>query len=479
MTTTDYVLLVEWAVRLGMAAVVISRKRSLYPALSWLVVVAFVPFVGAAAYLLVGELRLGRRKSQAHLATRKNAGLWNAVQGRIRHVLQPPIPERLRSIAVLGEGQGGSPPLGGNDLLLLSDAGEVADRLITEIDASRRHCHLCYFIIQVDDVAGRVGDALLRARARGVKCRVLADAVGSKTFLRGPLARRLVAYGVHVAAALPVHPLRAAVWRMDLRNHRKLAVIDGLIAFTGSHNLCGPIYPRKAKYGAWVDATVRVIGPAVHFLQEVFLEDWLFTTGELCDADEHFAATEVSSGPNFALQVLPSGPDSPESPLVDVIAQALRLAQSRATFTTPYFVPDDETVSALRSAALRGVEVNVVVPRKSDHGIAQAAGRSHYGYLMEMGVRIHEYEGGLIHSKTLTVDEDFAMIGTGNLDVRSFLLNFELSLLVYDPEFTARLHFLQSSYIEKSTRLTPAQWKSRGALKSLGDNVAKLLTPLL
>jgi cardiolipin synthase len=303
--------------------------------------------------------------------------------------------------------------------------------------------------------------------------------VGSREFLRGPLCAELRAAGVEVAAALPVSLLRAAAARVDLRNHRKLAVLDGRVAYTGSHNVSMPIYPRKARYGAWVDATVRLEGPSVHDLQEVFLEDWHFATEKLPADDRLMPLIEGVPPANVPIQVLPTGPENRESPLADVLLQALRAARERVVLTTPYFVPDEAFVATLRSAAMRGVQVSIVVPKHSDHALAQAAGRSQYGYLLEAGVKVFEHTAGLLHSKTLTVDGQMAVIGSANLDVRSFLLNFELCVLVYDPDFASQLHFLQASYVDASEALTIGAWKARGRGRVLWDNTAKLMGPLL
>ena len=177
--------------------------------------------------------------------------------------------------------------------------------------------------------------------------------------------------------------------------------------------------------------------------------------------------------------LLPTAPTMERPPLLDVILQTLQLARERVVLTTPYFVPDDSMLQAMRAAALRGVEVVLVVPKRGDHGLTQAAGRSHYGFLLEAGVRILEYPGALLHAKTLTMDRELAILGSANLDVRSFSLNFELALLVYDTDFASQLHYLQAEYLEKAEPLLIERWQSRGLLRKAGDNLARLVTPLL
>ena len=330
-----------------------------------------------------------------------------------------------------------------------------------------------------DDAIGRaVADALIRAQTRGVACRVALDAAGSRVFLRSHTAQRLRDAGVDVLPLMPVSALRAAVARLDLRNHRKLVVVDGRIGYTGGHNLTTPTYPGRERFGDWIDVSVRMTGPLVNELQEIFLHDLAFTGRELAPEEEFFPSGVAMNGRMIA-SLLPTGPTVAEQPLVDVITQAIGMSRERVVLTTPYFVPHESVLAALRTAALRGVEVVLIVPRRSDHGVTQAAGRSQYGYLLEAGVEIHEFGGGLLHAKTLTVDREICSISTANLDLRSFELNFELALLVFDSDFASEVHFLQSDYIERSERISLATWRARPFVRRLADNAAKLVAPLL
>lgn len=476
-----WLFIAEWAVRLVMFVVIVTRKRSANAALAWLAVVAFVPFLGAAAYFLFGEVRLGRRRSQQYLH------LGEAVKGspelRRQFTEQPPgeVPDHYRILANLAGSVGAREPRAGNRLELMDDPRELFTRMVEGIDGAEHHVHLLFYIAddyRDDPITRAVAEALIRARERGVACRLLLDAAGSRRFLRGGLAERLRAAGVEVVAALPVNPLRAMVARLDLRNHRKLTVVDGRVGYLGSHNLTDPVYPGKEAYGDWMDASVRIEGPVVYDLQEVFLHDWAFSARPLLLDAAFFPPMDVADD-GVTASLLPTAPSTDRTPLLDVILQTLQLARERVVLTTPYFVPDDSMLAAMRSAALRGVEVILVVPKKSDHGLAAAAGRSHYGFLLRNGVRIMEYPGALLHAKTLTVDREFAILGSANLDVRSFSLNFELALLVYDTDFASQLHYLQTEYLAKAEPITLGAWRRRGPVRKVADNVARLVTPLL
>lgn len=470
--------LVEWAVRLTMFVVIVLRKRAPQVALAWLAVVAFLPFIGTLLYLLMGEIRLGRRRSVRYAAFEDALRESPQLRQQLRQVYQPRLEEPYSSLATLVERVGGSPAYSGNGIELIAGSMDFARRIAADVDAARHHCHLLFYIANDDDAARLVADAMMRAEQRSVECRLLLDAAGSRVFLKSRTADRLRDAGVEVVPLMPVNALRAAVARVDLRNHRKLVVIDGHIGYLGSHNLSTPAYPGKARYGDWIDASVRLRGPVVHQLQTVFLHDWAFNTGRPLPEEVYYPPHDQMEG-DMVASLLATGPGSLATPLVDVMTQAVRMAQRRCVLTTPYFVPDEEVLASMRSAALRGVEVVLVVPRRSDHGVTAAAGRSHYGHLLEVGVQIHEYEGGLLHAKTLTTDNELGMIGSANLDVRSFELNFELALLIFDSDFASQLHFLQSGYIAGSRPLTHAAWRARGAHRVLADNVAKLITPLL
>jgi cardiolipin synthase A/B len=476
-----WLFVAEWAVRLVMFVVIVSRKRSAAPALAWLAVVAFVPFLGAVAYLFLGEVRLGRRRTQKYQrlvdAVSESAELRRQFGQSGHAVLRGPH----RLIDNLARAVGAWEPRPSNRIQLLQAPEELFARLAADIDTARHHCHLLYYIAddwQNDPVTAEVADALMGASRRGVECRMLLDAAGSRRFLRGETCRRLREAGVAVVDMLPVNAIRALAARIDVRNHRKLAVVDGRIGYLGSHNLTDARYPGKAAFGDWVDVSVRIEGPVVYDIQEVFLEDWAFSSGPLHWDDSFFPPVDVAED-GMTASLLPTAPTTEGSGLLDVIVQALQLARDRCVLTTPYFVPNDALLAAMRSAALRGVQVLLVVPQRGDSALAQAAGRSHYGSLLQSGVEIWEYRGALLHAKTLTVDRNFAIVGSANLDARSFTLNFELALLVYDTDFASQLHYLQAEFLERATSVTPDGWAARSRVRVLGDDVARLITPLL
>jgi cardiolipin synthase A/B len=476
-----WLFVAEWAVRLVMFVVIVTRKRSAAPALAWLAVVAFLPFLGALAYLLLGEVRLGRHRTDEYQRLIDTVSTSPALRRQFTTHGHAVLRGPYRLIDNLARAVGAREPRPGNRLELVEDPTDLFARLAADIDDADHHCHLLYYIAddwRDDPVTAAVASALMRAATRGVECRVLLDAAGSRRFLRGDTCRRLRVAGVSVVELLPVNAVRALAARIDVRNHRKLAVVDGRVGYVGSHNLTDPVYPGKEAFGDWLDISVRVQGPVVYDLQEVFLKDWAFSVGRLSADPMLFPPIDLSPD-GVTASLLPTAPTMERSGLLDVIVQTLQLARERCVLTTPYFVPDDAILSAMRAAALRGVEVVLVVPKRGDNAVSQAAGRSHFGFLLDAGVQIWQYPGALLHAKTLTMDREFAILGSANLDARSFTLNFELALLVYDTDFASQLHYLQAEYLERAERVTKRSWAQRGPLRVLGDDVARLITPLL
>lgn len=469
--TLNWFFVTELILRLVMVGVVVRRQRSAPVALAWLAVIAFVPVVGVVAYFFVGENRLGQKRAAAYAEAMKAEPALAETSP-----LPPGLADGVAPVARLADGLGAFPASAGNAVELVSGAEEYADRLVHEISRARERCHLLYYIVHDDEVGQRMAAALEDAVDRGVTCRLLADAVGSKLFFRGKLSKRLAKAGVQVVPLLPVGPLRALAARMDLRNHRKIAVFDGQVALSGSHNVSRASYLGQEAYGPWVDLSVRLEGPAVADLEEIFLWDLAFNT-------DHPFPSQPPPRPDRAgdsvVAVLPSDPVRPDSPFGEVLQQALRGARREVVVTTPYFVPGDALVETLRSAALRGVRVVLIVPRRSNHPIAQAAGRSHYEYLMSAGVEIFEHGEGLLHVKSLSTDGELAIVGSANLDVRSFLLNFETEVLVFDPQVARELRRLQEEFLSASTSVEPGYRRSQGRFRAFGDDLARLLTPLL
>jgi cardiolipin synthase len=471
-------LLVEFAARLTLIAVIIVRSRGT-PAvrLAWVVLLLAVPGVGVVAYLLVGEARLGRRRAKRYRGSARHLELRHVEYASGGSPIKADIPTEYRQIAYLAESVGGNIPQGGHALRLYGDTDLFIQALVEDINAAQAHCHLLFYIFLTDHSSVRVADALIDAARRSVACRLLVDGVGSKRFLRSDLRRRLEAGGVQVVAALPANLARALLARIDLRNHRKIAVIDGVIGYSGSHNIADAEFAIKPEYAPWVDTMLRIEGPAVRDLQVLFVQDWYLDTN---DPHRDLLGIRPHHTPDGdTIQVMGTGPASHNEALVQMIQVTFHSAAEELILTTPYFVPDEATLSALTTAALRGVEVSLVVPARNDSPLVAAASRGYYQKLLDAGVTIHEYRHGLLHAKTITIDRRLAVITTANLDRRSFDLNFEVSTIVYDTDFASQVRLMQKTYIDGSTIVDPTAWAKRGWPRKLLENGLGMVSPLL
>lgn len=464
----------EWAIRLVMTPIVI-RKRRPAGALAWLAFIYFIPWIGFIFYLLIGRRALGRRRSARYDEARRWAQTPVRLALQDPHITHPVVAPELDDLVTLCKRLSGLPIVGGNEVRFITDSDRFIDDLIDDIDRAEHHVHMLFYIYKDDQTGRRVADALRRAAGRGVACRLLADSVGSKSFFR-TLRSSLQAAGVQTVEALPAGILRRQLRRIDLRNHRKVAIIDGRIGYTGSQNIVNADYGHK-RVGAWRDMMMRIVGPAALGLQYVFYDDWCAEMRAAPDAPHDFPTPDTPG--EVAIQIIPSGPNEPTDVFRNVTIAAINEAQNRVILTTPYFVPDEPLVLALQLTVLRGVRVDLVIPQRSDHPLVGAAAESHYTTLLKSGVNVHLHQRGLLHSKTLSVDDAFALVGSGNLDCRSFFLNFELSLLLYGREVTQRLREKQEIYIADSKRLDAEEWSDQGSLATFRRNIAALMSPLL
>ncbi len=464
----------EWVIRLTVLPIIVLRKEKPATCLAWLAIIFFEPWIGLGLYLLIGENRLGRR--QLNLRKQLRPLLSTSEHPSVEAArIVPDETDEYNVLAQLAERGGGLPVVGGNAISLMSDTDVVIDRLVGEINAARQHVHLLFYIFKDDEVGHRVAAALARAAARGVVCRVLADAVGSRRLFRhmAPSMRR---QSVRVFPVLPANLWRIPFSRLDLRNHRKLAVIDGAVAFTGSQNIVEANYGHK-RAGVWFDVMARITGPVVRQLQGIFMEDWFYASGELLEDPALFPLAHTAG--TIAIQVIPTGPDEPTELFQDLVVRSLFLARHRVVITSPYFIPNEAMLLALRLAALRGVQIDIVIPKQSDHRVANAAAAFYCDYLMRFGVRVFLFQDGMLHAKTLTIDDELGMFGSANYDIRSFSLNFELNLFVHAGAAVEEMRALQEGYLEKSLQAVPAQWPSQTRLSRLKMNLAKLFSPLM
>ncbi len=473
------ILMAHWLIVIGLSIRVIMRRPPVGVSVAWLSVIFSVPLVGAVVYLLFGEKRLGKRRAARINASLGEVAGWQKTLREQYDPLAPRIGTLEQPLFHHAERVLDFPALPGNEIELLSDFQSIFDRLRADIDAAQHTVHLCFYIWHAGGRVIEIVDALVRAARRGVQCRVLADAMGSKDFFASDLVNQLRDAGVFFTAALSTGLLRALVARTDLRNHRKIAVIDDRVAYAGSQNLVDPrFFKQTAGVGLWVDAMVRITGPAAASLDGVFRLDWSVETGSVFRPPTAPAAG-LSAPAGAMIQIVPSGPDLHPEAIHQLLLTAIYAARQELVMTTPYFVPDESILTALLSAALRGVKVALIVPARNDSALVRYASVAPFDDLMSAGVRIHLFNGGLLHTKSMTIDGTMSVFGSVNLDMRSLWLNFEISLLVYDRDFAGRLRALQNSYLRDADRLDLDTWRRRPAWRRFMENTCRMAGPLL
>jgi cardiolipin synthase len=464
---------------LAVAAVLRSRKEPM-GMLTWIFAIVTLPFVGSVLYWAMESTRIhrkaGRRRHRvAHLMSILNRrAIDRAKAPDDGHV--PDLPEDLRTVEHMGQRLAQMPATSGNAVCVYQEASATYAALEEAIRAAERHIHLEYYIWQADDTGHHFRDLLIEKARQGVECRLLLDAVGCWWLTRRFL-RPLTEAGCQVAFFMPLYPSRRRRLSLHLRNHRKIAVIDGRVAFAGSQNVGDEYLGRLKKLCPWYDTHMRVAGPAVLFLQQTFAEDWFLAHRESLTAEAYFPSPQCVG--ESIVQVLPTGPERDISPLDQLIFAAVSGANSSIRIETPYFVPGPPLRMALVHACYRGVRVQLVLPTRSNHLLVLWAGRSFYSELLDAGVEIYEYDAGMLHSKIMTVDDRWCMLGTANMDVRSFRLNFEVTALLYDRGVTRELAESIERHCGQARRISLRDVWQRGLRAQLAEGVARLFTPLL
>jgi cardiolipin synthase len=364
----------------------------------------------------------------------------------------------------------------GNAVVLLDEGGATYQAMGDAIDAAKDHVHAQFYLIRNDATGAWFRDRLAAAAARGVKVRLLMDGYGCFT-LPSSWARPLLKAGAQVARFSPLRSL--IVQPINLRNHRKIIVVDGTVAFTGGFNI-GDEYKggNMPGVGAWRDVHLRIEGPAAEELQRVFFQDWAYATGRPIDPAGYFPSPIPEPG-QAKIAVVPSGPDTHTEAIHRLFFGAIVGAANEVLVTTPYFVPDEALLVAMELAAMRGVKVSIILPARSNHGATFHAGRSFYSDLLRAGVEIYEFVPGIVHAKTMIVDSQIALVGSANMDLRSFRLNYEIHTLMHDAVTARRLGETFARDLARSRRVDFAEWEARGWLLKVKEGAARLVSPLL
>ena len=463
--------LLDMGLALWVTAHALLTKRDVRAAIGWIGLAWLSPFAGPALYYLFGINRVTRR------AARLASGVARRERLSATALLPPPppLPENIAAIAGAGERLTGRPLAAGNALALYRSGDEAYPAMLAAIAGARRSIALASYIFRADRVGGAFIAALAEAHARGVEIRVLVDGVGSG-YLHSSAARALRRRGI--AAARFMH--HWLPWRMpflNMRNHKKLLIVDGAVGFTGGLNLGAENVRRLRPPRPVEDVQFRVAGPVVAMLMQSFAEDWVFTTGETLNGAAWWPA--LAAAGQVCARGLSSGPDEDLGKLTAVLATAVAAAKRRLRIVTPYFLPDQPLMAAIALAALRGVAVEIVLPERSDHPLLDWAMRAHLRFFAAPGMAVHLTGAPFDHSKLVTVDGAWCALGSANWDVRSLRLNFEFMLECYDSGTAGEIDGLIDAKIARARRLDPAELAAPGPAQRLRDAAARLLLPYL
>lgn len=446
--------------------------------MAWIMVIITLPFAGSALYFLFGEVDLGhkaaRQQKQIFQIIRKYASEALGRPEDVKNLVDP----FLRPPSLYAASINGFNVVGGNRAELMADAKDARARLIADIDNAKDHVHVLYYIWLEDETGTGVARALARAANRGVTCRAMVDAMGSRALIKSAMWSEMRDAGVQLAVALPFDNLIRTILtsRIDLRNHRKITVIDGQITYCGSQNCADPEFRIKARYAPWVDIVMRIEGPVVAQNQMLFASDWL---KEVDTPIEDFPVDARHHAKGFPAQAVGDGPTERRGASPQLFVTLIESAQSDLIITTPYFVPDPTVIEALCAAVHRRVNVSLIVPRKNDSWVVAAVSKSFYKRLLDAGARIYEFNNGLLHSKTLTVDDRAVFLGSSNMDMRSFDLNYENDILIQDKAMTMAVRQRQLEYIEQSTPVLLSEVMEWSYPRRIWQNVIATFGPVL
>ena len=466
------------------ALVIVPRNRRPQTAMAWLLAIFFIPYFGFLAFVAFGSRRLPKKRREnqrainAHLRARSTMLARGIVVTESDINESPEFPRWLAQTVRMNERLGAMPMVAGNTVDFLPEYHQSLAAMAKAIDSARDTVHVEFYIMSVDEATKGFFDALERAVTRGVTVRVLFDQLASARIsgYRNLLAT-LDRIGAQHRAMLPLQPWRGIYQRPDLRNHRKLLIVDSLIAYTGSQNIIEPGYrnPRHHRRGLhWLDVMMRAKGPLADGLEALFVSDWYQETGELLNTPSPDKVTRVGPDKTWA-QVVPSGPAFEGENNLRLFNSLVYGARSRLILSSPYFVPDESMRYAITTAAERGVDVHLMVSEIADQHLVFYAQRSYYDELLQSGVKIWLYQAPtILHSKFIIVDDAISVLGSSNIDMRSFSLNLEVSVLLASPPVVKELEDLSGAYMAQSIELSLDAWRARPWYARFVEGLARL-----
>jgi len=470
-----------WVLTIAITIRLVMKKQSVAAMLSWLMVIYIFPIVGIVAYLIFGEINLGKRRATLFNQLKPQFMAWFDRLSKCDNLVNTKTNLLYRSIFDLAKQRLGIPCVLGNELHILDTPENIMRSIIEDIERAEKSINMVFYIWSPYGLVNDVKEALIAACQREVKVRILLDSVGSRPFLKSADCRAMQAQGIEIVETLHVNLFRMFFSRIDLRQHRKIIVIDNQIAYTGSMNMVDPKFFKKdSNVGEWIDVMVRINGPVSAVLNGLHAWDWEIETGQsvpLHIPDCPLLPLEQNN--SHAVQILATGPSFPDDLMAQSLAIAIFSARKSIVITSPYFVPSHNIAEALRTAALRGVDVSIILPKENDSMMVHWASRTFFDDLLAAGVKIYHFNKGLLHTKSMLIDNKLALVGTVNMDMRSFLLNFEVTMVVEDAAFANEIALLHEGYIKNAELLNYAEWAKRSIYQRIIEKLFFLFSPLL
>ncbi|WP_173923500.1 cardiolipin synthase [Agromyces sp. Marseille-P2726] len=473
------IIVIDIVIRV-IAIIVVPRNRRPTAGMAWLLAIFFIPILGVLLFWLIGSPKLPkhRRAKQAEV----DEFIRESTHGIERVSDSSEWPSWFEGVVRLNRNLGAMPLIGSNSARLIGDYEGSLNEMTEAIRSATRYVHVEFYIFAYDRTTAPFFDALGNAVARGVEVRVLLDHIASmrvKGYRR--MLRRLDRMGVRWQLMLPVQPFKGKYQRPDLRNHRKILVVDGEVGFMGSQNIIDRSYNKRSNIRRglkWKELVARLEGPIVAGLEAIFATDWYLETGEP-PMREILPFGQEGEAQDLDCQVVPSGPGYSNENNLKLFLALMYAAQERIIVTSPYFVPDEAMLRAISGATQRGIHVELFVSELGDQALVYHAQRSYYEALLRAGVRIWLYQAPyILHSKHFTIDDDVAVIGSSNMDIRSFELNMEVSLLVRGASFVREMRAVEAGYRRNSRELTLDEWMRQPLRSTVLDNLARLTSSL-
>jgi cardiolipin synthase len=460
------------------ATVIFLERRNVGATWAWLMVLFFLPGVGFILYLFLGQ-NLSRRKIYK-IKEEQREFVQHLVERQQRDIRQihfhDPTMIHFQDMIYMNLASGQALYTQDNDVEIFTDGNSKFESLLRAIGEAKHHIHLVYYIVKNDGIGSRLVEALAAKAREGVRVRFLYDQIGSSGLTRR-FFRPLTDAGGKTAAFFPSR-IPYLNFRLNYRNHRKLAIIDGTIGYIGGLNVGDEYLGLDKRFGDWRDTHLKVRGGGVFQMQMLFVLDWnLSSDNKIGDVTPYFPA--ASHPGKVGMQIVSSGPNNDKEQIKKAYIKMIHAAKQSVWIQTPYFVPDESLMTALKMAALSGVDVRLMLPGKPDHPLVYWASTSYLGELLSVGVKCYLYGKGFLHAKTIVVDGRVASVGTANIDLRSFKLNFEVNAVLYDTATAAKLQHIFEEDQGHSRLLTEEEYRKRPLFKRFLESCARLLSPIL